>query len=46
MHNKWVYNLSGKQQGELKDRLDKLKADIKGTEKIFFDFIFSVLPIF
>lgn len=33
MHNKQVYNLSGKQQGELKDRLAKLKADFKSPEK-------------
>lgn len=33
MHNKQVYNLSGKQQGELKDRLAKLKVDFKSPEK-------------
>ena len=33
MPNKQVYNLSGKQQRELKGRLAKLKADFKSTEK-------------
>lgn len=33
MRNKQVYNLSGKQQGELKGRLAKLKVDFKSPEK-------------
>lgn len=34
MNNQQLYDLSGKQQGELKDRLDKLKVDFKRTETI------------
>lgn len=38
MHNKQVYNLSGKQQGELKDRLAKLKVDFKSPEKNYSEY--------
>lgn len=37
MHNQQVYNLSGKQQGELKHWQDNLKIDFKSTEKLFGD---------